>query len=388
MKLWHLAFALTASFATAENKIEHLTPPILERATVASEVTCTRPMREGTFNISTETVGNQFVVHCYGHGGCGWTTFMGSVERAIELLQRKYPTPMMTPPIRVIGTGCMGLCSTIELIRRGYTVAGITTDELYNIPSWNAAGYYAIVSVKISPEEEAAVNQINLFTFRAYQKIQAGTHPYLTTKAVRYLPVYCSEDTHAGVEELEEYKMIPPREIVDIDFGNGVVHKNFKKMMTYFFDVTTLMQDLHAEVARLQVPIEKKKIMHFDELAEEIVFNCTGLGGGDLAKDVKMIPVRGHLVMLNEGAGKGHMDYMIYTKVQQEGKEEYVYFFPRTHFINPTGQGSPAYGVLGGTFLANADKMPAPELSQLDELEFKRLLDRNSMFFHGKPFSD
>jgi D-amino-acid oxidase len=377
------ALGCTASLFAA-NRVETLTPPKLEKETIATEVRCVRPMREGTFNISSEDLGEKFVVHCYGHGGCGWTTFMGSVERAIELFQMRYPSPETTPPIRVIGTGCMGLCSAIELTRKGYSVTGITTDELYNIPSWNAAGYFALVSVKISPEEEETVNRINLSTFHSYQKMEKGEHPYLSSNAVRWLPVYCSQDTHAGVEELEEQGLIPPREIVDLDFGNGVIRHDFVKFMTYFFDVTTLMRELHAEVARLGIPIEMGKVETFDDVSENLVFNCTGLGGGDLAKDFKMIPVRGHLFMLNEGAGQAHMDYMIYSKVLQEGKEEYVYLFPRTQYITPENPaGIRCYGVLGGTFIPGAEKLSSADLAELDAKEFQRLFDRNVQFFYG-----
>lgn len=378
-----LAIGFAVSLIAA-NRVENLIPPKLEKSTIATEVRCVRPMREGTFNISTEAVGQKFVVHCYGHGGCGWTTFMGSVERAIELFQKRYPSPETTPPIRVVGAGCMGLCSAIELTRKGYTVAGITTQELYDIPSWNAAGYFALVSVKISPDEEATVNQINLSTFYSYQKILNGEHPYLSPNAVRWLPVYCSQETHSGLEELEEQGMIPPREIVDIDFGNGVVHGDFVKFMTYFFDVTTLMRELHAETMQLGISIEMGKIESFNTVAEDLIFNCTGLGGGNLAKDSKMIPVRGHLLMLNEEAGQGHMDYMIYSKVIQDGKEEYVYLFPRKEFITPENPaGTRCYGVLGGTFIPGAEKLSAEELAKLDEMEFQRLFERNKEFFQG-----
>lgn len=378
-----LAMSCVMSLVAA-NRVELLIPPKLEKSAIATEVRCVRPMREGTFNISTEDLDEKFVVHCYGHGGCGWTTFVGSVERAIELFQKRYPSPETTAPIRVVGSGCMGLCSAIELMRRGYTVAGITTQELYDIPSWNAAGYFALVSVKISPEEEAMVNQINLSTFDAYQKILKGEHPYLSPNAVRWIPVYCSQETHAGVEELEEEGMIPPRESVDIDFGNGVVHPDFVKFMTYFFDVTTLMRDLHKEVKHLGVSIEIGKIESFNNVREDLIFNCTGLGGGDLANDSKMVPVRGHLLMLNEEAGQGHMDYMIYTKVIQEGKDEYVYLFPRTEFITPKNpEGIRCYGALGGTFIPGAEKLSREDLAKLDEIELQRLFERNVEFFHG-----
>lgn len=368
----------------SKNQVVHLVPPKLEQNAAKQEVACVRPMREGTFNISAEEIGDKFVVHCYGHGGSGWTTFMGSVNRAIELFILRYPDPSKAPPIRVLGAGCMGICSAIELARRGYLVQGVFAKELHSIPSWNAPGYYALVSLKVAPEEAEVINRINLSTFGFFQTIQRGEHPYLSSKAVRFLPVYCSKDTHAGVEELEAAGKIPPMETVDLDFGNGVVHRDFHKFMTFFFDVTTLMQELLGEMNRLGIPLEVRAVESFQDIEEKVIFNCTGLGGKELCKDSRMIPVRGHLVLLNESAGNEHMDYMIYTKVIQDGKEEYVYLFPRTHYVgSATGKIHPCRGVLGGSYIQGTEKLSPQELMDLDAREFKSLIDRSHQFFHG-----
>ena len=39
----------------------------------------------------------------------------------------------------------------------GYNVVGITTAEMYDIPSWKAAGYFALVSLQTSAEEQEMV---------------------------------------------------------------------------------------------------------------------------------------------------------------------------------------------------------------------------------------
>jgi hypothetical protein len=43
-------------------------------------------------------------------------------------------------------------------------------------------------------------------------------------------------------------------------------------------------------------------------------------------------------------------------------------------------------GTLGGTFIPNTDLMSDEELFQLDQEQFKKMLDRNNLFFWGKPF--
>ena len=373
----------------ASHTIVKLAPPLINRSTIAQEVVCTRPKREGSFNISNETIttknGTKTCINCYGHGGAGFTTLFGSVKNAIDLFEKE--NPIKSTPIRIIGSGCMGLTSAIELVRHGYTVAGITTKNLYDLPSWKAAGYFAVVSVKTSKEEQENLKIICINTFKTYQQIEKGTHPYLTKEAVRYMPVYCSQDTESGLEDLEEQQLIPARELVTLDFGNTIKHTNFVRYMTYFMNTTTLMQQLTQEVIRLKIPIEQREIHSFDEVEEATIFNCSGLGGKELNHDDKMIPVRGHLVGMNALSGNKHMDYMIYTKVKQDDKEEYIYMFPKNVSVSPENtKGISCHGVLGGTFIPFVDALSKSEQEKLDKTEFQRMLDRNNLFFNGKLF--
>src|SRR5690242_19684906 len=132
-----LGICMTAHLFAA--KVELVTPPVLKEASIDQRFACTRPMREGKFNISAEEVNGKAVIHCYGHGGSGCTTLFGSVERSIELYEKEFGKRPKTP-IRVIGSGIIGLTTAIELTRRGYEVAGITAKELYDLPSWKNAG--------------------------------------------------------------------------------------------------------------------------------------------------------------------------------------------------------------------------------------------------------
>lgn len=382
-----LGLTITANLLAANvEKVEYLTPPILTEATIDQKISCTRPMREGKFNISAEQKDGKVLVHCYGHGGSGCTTSWGSAFKAIELYEKL--GPQVKGPIRVIGCGIIGLTTAIELTRKGYQVAGITANELYEIPSWKNAGYFALVSVKTDPVEQTNLDQIGLCTFLEYKKISEGKHPYISSQCARLIPVYCSADTEAGVEDLERKGLIPPREHVTIDFGNGVVHHNFIKFMTYFMDTTRVMLQLREEVDRLGIPIEEKDLASFNEVSETVIFDCAGLGAKELNKDDKMIAVRGHLANLNCQSGTKHMDYMIYTKVKEDnGKEAYVYMFPKCLQVNEYDTvGRVIYGTLGGTFIPDTDYLTEGELRKLDKKEYKKLLDRNSMFFWGEPF--
>ncbi len=389
MKNMHKAICVSISFlfssALLADNVEFLAPPVINASTIEKKVVCTRPMREGKFNISAEKKNDKVLVHCYGHGGSGCTTSFGSVRRAIDLYEQQFPENL-SAPIRVIGSGIIGLTTAIELSLRGYEVTGIRAKELYDIPSWKNAGYFALVSVKTDAEEQLNLDRMGIATFREYKKIYEGTHPYIGSECIRYLPVYCSAETEAGVEELEKDGLIPAREHVTVDFGNGVVHENFVKFMTYFMDTTRIMIQLREKVASLGIQIEEKELQSFDELSESVIFNCSGLGAKQLNEDEKMVAVRGHLFNLNKDAGVGHMDYMIYSKVHgNDGSEGYVYMFPKCLQVTEDHpEGYAVHGTLGGTFIPNTDLLSQEELDALDEVEFKSLQDRNSLFFWGK----
>lgn len=360
-----------------------LTPPIISAETILQRITCTRPTREGEFNISTEIRQEKKIINCYGHGGAGWTTLFGSVNEAIQLFQRDFAASKQLP-IRVVGAGCVGLTAAIELKRLGYNVVGIVADEIYDTASWRAGGYFAFVSVKTSPEEQEHLNVIGEETFKVYECIGQGKHAYLSKETVRYLPVYCGKDTEAGIKDLAARKLLPPPEEVTLDFGKGVKHPNFLKYMTYYMDTTHLMQQLMAEVIRLGIPLTNEHIGSFDEIAETCIFNCTGLGGKELNCDAKIIPVRGHLLLLNTQAGNGHLDYMIYHSLLQDGKEEYIYMFPKELAVSSEHQsGLPCRGVLGGTFIPNTEALTSVELAELDARAFKKMLERHQQFFRG-----
>ena len=369
---------------TTAPKIVRLTPPLISPSTVMQKTVCTRPVREGGFNISYQQSKDKIVINCYGHGGSGWTTLFGSVYKAIGLytqLQLNKNTPII-----VIGGGCMGLTMAVELTRLGYSATAIYTKSLYNLPSWNAGGYFSLVSLKTSLAEQENVNNLALETFFVYRQIERGEHPYITRKAVDYLPVYCSKETESGVEALEAQGLIPAREDVTLDFGNGTVHHNYVKYMTYFMNTTTLMKQLHEEVEKLNIKVKERELKSLDEVAERVVFNCAGLFGSEFVADPNMIPVRGHIIALNEAAGNAHMDYMIYTKVKQAGQDERVYLFPKNLMISDNHFELASRGVLGGTFLPDRDNCHPSEQESIDQREFKKMLERACLFFHKHLF--
>lgn len=377
-----LLFLSFIAVAAHEPRVVKLTPPLISQETISEKITCDRPKREGLFTISLEERSPKTLIHCYGHGSIGWTALFGSVNKAIQLFVQTNPSK--NTPIRIIGSGCMGLTAAIELKLHGYNVVGITTKSLYDMPSWKAGGNFAFGTSKYSPIVQQYVNDIILDTFLTYQKIDQGNHSYISADAVTFMPVYCSNDTEAGVEYLESIGVLPEKEDVTLDFSNNVIRPGFIKHMSYFMDVTSLMRQLMQEVKRLEIPIQIQEVQSFDEITETIIFNCSGFGAKQLNHDNNMIAVRGHLVTLNENAGTGYSDYMIYSKVKQQGHDAYIYLFPKSVSVTSEHpEGTACNGILGGTFMPGIYELDPIEQRKVDEREFELLLNRHYEFFYG-----
>lgn len=355
-----------------------LKPPKISSKTICQKIVCTRPTKPGCFRLAQETIEGRDVISCTGHGGSGWTTLFGYIAEAIKRVPKDQP-------IRIVGSGCMGLTAAIELKRAGYLVSGITTKDLYDSASWRAAGYFALIKIEASKEEQLLAYEMGIKTFETFQQIERGRHPYLGKECVRFLPVYSNQKMTTGVEKLEEMGLIPPKKEVTLDFGGKAVHKNYFMYMTYFMNTSCLMLELLAEVKRLAIPITLKEIDSFQDVEEDVILNCTGMGSIKLAKDAQMHGVRGHLLMLNDPTNLSHTDYMIYTTVEQEGKEEYLYMFPKNLSVTPDcTEGLKTTATLGGTFLPDIDLLPEEVQRECDRKEFEKMLSRHKTFFYGE----
>lgn len=365
-------------------KVVTLVPPRLSAETILGEVTSDKPVDAGasTFHIAAESIDNhkKLIIHCTSAGSASWTNAWGAVEEAITLF--KAQNTDKDTPIRIIGAGCVGLATAAKLAHQGYNVVGITTKDLYDTPSWHAAGYFAWIPPNAPAEEQAAIERINVATLKAYREIAQGTCPYLTQDTVQMMPVYCGQDTTCGLEELEASGHIPPAEEVILDFGH-VQRPNFLCYTTYFMDVSKVMQQLVQAVEERGIPIECTTVKSFEKCAEPIIFNCTGLDARALEQG-NNASVRSHAITLNEKAGTEHMKYIIYTTVQQDGQQECMYMVPQKVAAMPQhAEGASCQSIIGGTSIKGIDLMSNQELEELDKKTFQQMLDRSVEFFYG-----
>lgn len=368
--LWLLFFT---SFCFADDEVIKLNPPHLSDSSPLEKIVCERPMRDEKLNISVEDRDEKTIVNNYGHGGSGYTTLFGSVNKACRLYASTNPDK--ETPIMVVGSGCIGLTTAIELKRLGYNVKGIQTKERFNIASYKAGGILALASVALDP----SIAEIGIETFLVMQEIINGKHPYIKATAFPKIDSYCN-GAESGLEHLINAGLMPDGVPVTLDFG-GVQRTGFKKYESYFINVSGIMQDLIQEVERLEIPIIIQEACCYCCVDAPVVFNCSALGSLILNEDEKVKPVRGHLITLNEEAGDKHLDYLIYG--EYNGK--YFYLIPKTVSVSAEfPEGRKCSGVLGGTFIPNAAHLSPEEQEALDKASFEEILRTNRAFFYGE----
>jgi len=360
--------------------IVQLTPPPLHTSNLIKGF-CDRPKRHKGIFIAAETGEQKKIFHCYGHGGSGFTTLFGSINKALQLIVNS--NIATDEPIHIIGAGCMGLLLAVELYRHGFHNICISAKELYNLPSWRAGGFFDPGSGHEQAPEDLLVVELGLATYKVLQTIEQGGHAYLTSTIVHRVPLYCPKNVICEAEILAEKGLMPQPREVTIDFGNSVLHENFLEYYTYFIDVPELMKQLWQQITLFNIPVIQEEITSFAQCKESVICNCTGLGSGTLNNDPHVYSARGHFFMLSDTSMKP-LDYMFFTKAEYGNKKEYIYFFPKNLFVTADQQqGISCCGMLGGTCINDVDKLPAEEQAALNEQEWERLLVRAQELFNG-----
>lgn len=345
------------------SNIKNLIPPILDHDHIDQKISCIRPHRERIFRVSPEKKEHKYIFHNYGHGGAGWTFLFGCVNESMR--QFHAAGIPKNKKICVIGAGCYGLLTAIELARAGYSVR-IVAKELENISSDKAAGFFFPRWRKSSSAREIEeFTRLGLESYATYLDILNGTHPFMNAGAT-LLPAYYNPEIDPGYAPYITHGLMGAPQNVAINFGNG-------KRYTVL-EYTTVFIHTHASMALLKelrhslgIQLDLQEIFSFDDIEESIIFNCAGMGAKQLAPDARMLPVQGHLITLKNQPIES-LQYMINTR--EELKASDIYTRNNLIYFAPKGQ-----GILGITFLRNQADIHA------NQHEFERLLQRCRDFF-------
>ena len=345
-----------------------LKPPQLAAHNTKEGVTCIRPHRERIFKVSVEFTHEKLICHNYGHGGAGWTFLFGCVPELIQQFEAalEQNPSFKNKPITVIGAGCYGLLTAIMLKQQGHKVT-IIAQETNNLASENAAGFFFPRPRKSSTEQEKAIfHAMGIASYKAYLAIAASKHSFIKTGA-SIIPAYFGLDIDPGFGPYHAQGLIEPPIPITINFGNGKEYPMMRSDIIYI-NAERLMQQLHARVKELHIPIISQTVDTFDQITEPIIFNCAGWGAKKLTNDPRLVPVQGHLITLQQQSHLDQLEYLINVKVimtNPDGtqRDELIYYAPK-------GQ-----GVLGITFKRGCDSLTA------NTHEFDRLLQRCHDFF-------
>lgn len=347
--------------------IIYLTPPLLHDCHIKEKIVCIRAHRERLFNVSAQKINEKLIFHNYGHGGAGWTFLFGCVHESLRQFEQQLlcNERLKKNRVAIIGAGCYGLLTALYLARKGYAVRIIAKD-IDNIPSYKAAGFFFPRPRKCStPQETTVFHSLGMESYATYLAIATGTHPFIGTGA-QLLPAYFGTDIEPGFGPYLAHKLIGAPKQVRIDFNTGKIYAAMA-YTTVFIDAAAIMQELWRLVKELEIPVIRTEIATFDDIEESIIFNCAGLGAKKLTADPRIVPVQGHLIMLQNQPDISVLHYMINVKVIQKGpkgmRDELIYFAPKDE------------GILGITFIRGQDSPTA------NHHEFDRLLERCKTFF-------
>jgi D-amino-acid oxidase len=166
-------------------EIRNVKPPKLGSSHLGKRILCHRPMRRNSPRLDIQKFENKIVVNNYGHGGSGWTLGPGSARYIVNLLQSEIKNEPKNIPIAVIGAGAIGLFSTLELLDRGFTNITIIAEKFSELPSHNAGGLFAPVSMDNDPEVEPFIHSLGIESYNYFNKIAQGRNPIFKSHGCR-----------------------------------------------------------------------------------------------------------------------------------------------------------------------------------------------------------
>ena len=286
------------------------------------EIVCRRPYREGGLRLEAEQQADgRCVIHCYGHGGSGWTLAPGCGKRMLDLTLRHFEaTPDAVREVTILGGGVMGLFAAYALSGHRERHPGsigpisIVAERFEDLTSHNAGGLFEPFSIGGDPDVQLLVD-----SFSFYHDIALGEppEPEFESIDIEHLSLFSSE--RDPMPSLVGLGYIPHGLRGSMRIG-GQRHDTFVHRI-FFMDVALLMQHLFAVVARRGVRIIRGvKVRDLSELTSPVVVQCAALAARELVEDPNLRPMLGHLVRLqNQPRGLLDVEHDLHVMSDQIG---------------------------------------------------------------------
>lgn len=308
---------------------------------VIRQVAGLRPFRASGFVVRAEQLGDKTIIHNYGHGGCGITLSWGTAKMALDLA---LATPHRSAA--VIGAGVIGLTTARLLQDHGFDVTvyakALPPDTTSNV----AAGVFGVTSIADTDKLDGAfrteLQDAVRFAHRYFQPFVGQAY------GVRWIDFFLLDDKRP--EQPPDFAVTP--ELYPLTVYEPGQHpfptKYAASFPTLFAQTNVFMPRLLDEVVARGARVDVRGFASAGELgqlAEPLVFNCTGLGAKELFGDAELTPVKGQLTLL---LPQQTVDYCYLDGARD------LYMFPRSDGI-----------VLGGSHQHDVwSTEPDPELAK------------------------
>lgn len=311
-----------------------------------------RPYRPAGFRLEAVRMGDQVVIHNYGHGGGGITLSWGTAALAVR--EAEAAAVGQERRAAVLGCGVVGLATARLLQLRGWTVAIHAKDLPPRTTSNVAGGQWTPASVfdrdRATPAFVERFAQASRFAYRYYQDFVGAGY------GVRWIDNYYLSDEPQGESRL--YSLLPDVFASAANLGpdeHPFAASSAQRVRTMLIEpaiyLNALLRDVHVAGGAVTVN-ELRDRRQIASLPERIVINCTGLGAAALFGDEQLLPVKGQLTILFP---QPEVDYI----VLQDG----LYMFPRSDGI-----------LLGGTYERGVATLDVNEAAERRIVEGHRRL--------------
>jgi glycine/D-amino acid oxidase-like deaminating enzyme len=277
---------------------------------------CTRPFRGAGPRLEIEKVGQQDIVHHYGHGGSGWSLSWGSGEIASELALGTGERD-----IGVIGCGAIGLTTAVQLQRMGAQQVTIYAKEMPpdTRSSWATGGWTPDSRICLdsaaTPQFKAQWQRMARSSWRMFQGLLG-----LQGDPVGFVESYSLSDNppRADGEPAEQpatdsnrpkFARLSGELIPEISFKAVAIdpaatpfvapYVRRRPRLTFSIGIYTrmLLEDFRAAGGRLVID-EFRTPADFARLPHRTLVNATGYGARALLGDDSLVPVKGQLARL------------------------------------------------------------------------------------------
>lgn len=290
----------TTPLARAAEQKRYFAPVKVERSRLIRTIVGLRPFRPEGFVVEASRMAEKYLVHNYGHGGAGITLSWGTSSMAVDHI-RNFNLPTGSRQFAVLGCGVMGL-TTARLVQR--RIGGTVTIYAKSLPpetTSNIAGaFWSPTSVydqqRITTNFSQQFHSACLISNRAFQILVGADY------GVRWIDTFellsgptALEREPAGGAQL--YPDVRVHKDAKRFFGVEYVRQYSTMLIEPHVYLNSLLRDFQLAGGKVIVRDFKNR-EEIENLAEPVIFNCTGLGARELFDDRNLIPVRGQLEVL------------------------------------------------------------------------------------------